>query len=140
MKIQLEHRLSSCPPQLRCIACGQTFTVGRVRSLLVNDEDRIQGDLCPKCIRLPADEIRSILAEQVWLMLEQPQLFQHQVESPETLALELFEVALEELEMPSFSQRWMKTLESCLFWNRDKNSVMARAIAASTQPPWHHNY
>ncbi|MBW4516992.1 MAG: hypothetical protein KME11_17415 [Timaviella obliquedivisa GSE-PSE-MK23-08B] len=139
MKIQLEHRQSSCPQKLRCIACRQIFAVGRVRSLLVNDEDRIQGDLCSKCVRLTADEIRLILTEQVWLMLEQPQLFQHQVESPETLALELFEVALEDLEIPSSYQRLMKTLESYLFFNRDNDRSIG-AIADSTQSPWHHNY
>lgn len=66
-------------------------------------------------------------------MLEQPQLFQHQVESPETLALELFEVALEELEMPSRSQWVMRTIESYLFNNPDEDPITIRAIAASTQ-------
>lgn len=135
MKIQLEHRLFSCPPKLRCTVCRQIFTAGRIRPLLVNDGDRIQGDLCPKCVCLPANEIRLILAEQVWLMLEQPQLFQHQVESPETLALELFEVALEELEMPSRYQWLMKIIESCLFINSDQDPEITRAIAASTPSP-----
>lgn len=68
-------------------------------------------------------------------MLEQPQLFQHQVESPETLALELFEVALEELEMPSRYQWLMKIIESCLFINSDQDPEITRAIAASTPSP-----
>lgn len=135
MKIQLEHRLSSCPRKLGCTVCRQIFTAGRIRPLLVNDGDRIQGDLCPKCIRLPADEIRLILAEQVWLMLEQPRLFQHQVESPEILVLELFEASLEELQMPSLYQWLMKTIESHLFINPDEDPVTVEAIAASTQSP-----
>jgi len=140
MKIQLEHRLSSCPDKLRCTVCRQIFTVGRIRPLLVNDGARIQGDLCPECVSLPADEIRLILADQAWLMLEQPRLFQHQVESPETLALELFEASLEELKMPSLYQWLMKTIKSGLFVNPDEDQVTVEAIAASSQPPWHHNY
>lgn len=65
-------------------------------------------------------------------MLEQPQMFEHQVESPEILALELFEASLEDLEMPSLYQQLMKTLESYLFLNRDKDRTV-RAIASSTQ-------
>ena len=73
-------------------------------------------------------------------MLEQPQLFQNQVESPETLALELFEASLEELEVPSLYQRWIKTIESYLSISPDEDQVTVRAIAASTQYPWHPNY
>ena len=140
MKIQLEHRLSSCPHKLRCTTCRQVFAVGRIRPLLINDSNRIQGDLCPQCVRLPTDEVRAILVEQVWLMLEQPQMFQHQVESPEILALELFEASLEDLEMPSFYQWLVKTVENRLFVNPAQDSAKTGAIAASTQSPWGHNF
>lgn len=68
-------------------------------------------------------------------MLEQPRLFQHQVASPETLALELFEAALEDLEMPNLYQWLAKTIESRLFVNPDQDPVSIGAIAASTQSP-----
>jgi hypothetical protein len=133
MKVQLEHRLSSCPPKLRCIVCRQVFMAGRIRPLLVNDEGWIQGDLCPECVSLPANEIQLILADQAWLMLEQPRLFQHQVESPETLALELFEASLEEIKVPNFYQWLMKTIESHFFVNPDEDQVTIEAIATSNQ-------
>jgi hypothetical protein len=137
MKIQLEHRLSSCPDKLRCTVCQQVFTVGKIRPLLVNQRGWIQGDLCPECVSLPADEIRLILADQAWLMVQQPQLFQPRIESPETLAMELFEVSLEKIKMPSLYQWWIKMLES-QFVRPDEDQVTIEAIAALTHSPWHH--
>jgi hypothetical protein len=134
MKIQLEHRLSSCPDKLRCTVCQQVFTVDRIRPLLVKQSGWIQGDLCPKCVSLPADEIRLVLANQAWLMVEQPQLFGH--ESPE-VAMELFEASLEEIKMPSLYQWWVKILESRLFVKPDEDQVTLEAIAATTDLPWY---
>jgi hypothetical protein len=136
MKIQLEHRLSSCPDKLRCTACQQVFTVDRIRPLLVKESGWIQGDLCSKCVSLSADEIRVVMANQAWLMMEQPQLFQ-QSESSETLAMELFEASLEEIKMPSPYQWWVKTLESRLFVKPDEDQVTIEAIAAATNLPWY---
>ncbi len=53
MKIQLERRLPTCPPQLKCVACAQTFPVEKIRSLLCDRAGLIQGDLCPGCRRAP---------------------------------------------------------------------------------------
>jgi hypothetical protein len=137
MKIQLEHRLSSCPDKLRCTVCQQVFTVGKIRPLLMKQNGWVQGDLCSECVSLPANEIRSILVDQAWLMVQQPQLFQPQIESPETLAMELFEASLENIKMPSLYHWWLKRLEG-QFVNPDEDQVTIEAIAASTNIPWHH--
>jgi hypothetical protein len=50
MKIQLERTLSTCPSQLTCVACSQSFKVGKIRSLLYDRTNLIQGDLCPSCV------------------------------------------------------------------------------------------
>ena len=51
MKIQLERTLPICPPQLTCIACAQAFKVEKIRSLLRDRDNLIQGDLCSTCRR-----------------------------------------------------------------------------------------
>jgi hypothetical protein len=140
MKIQLEHRLSSCPEKLRCTVCRQVFTVGRTRPLLLNNRGLIQGDVCPDCVHLPSNEIRLLLADQARLMLEQPSLFQNQVEAPDTVALELFEASQEEVKFPSLYQWFVKTIEGRLFLNPDEEQRTVEAIAASNHLPWHHNY
>jgi hypothetical protein len=140
MKIQLEHRLSSCPEKLRCTVCRQVFTVGRIRPLLLNNRGLIQGDVCPDCVQLPSHDIRLLLADQARLMLEQPSLFQNQVETPDTVALELFEASQEEVKFPSLYQWFVKTIEGRLFLNPDEEQRTVAAIASSTHLPWHHNY
>ncbi len=49
MKIQLERRLLTCPPQLKCVACAQPFDVENIRSILYDRAGLIQGDLCHTC-------------------------------------------------------------------------------------------
>jgi hypothetical protein len=137
MKIHLEHRLSSCPPKLRCTVCQQVFTVGRIRSLLLNNRGLIQGDVCPDCVHLPSNEIRLLLADQARLMLEQPSLFQPQVASPEALALELFEASQEEVKFPTLYQWFVKTIEGRFFLNPDEEQMTVEAIAAFSHTPWH---
>jgi hypothetical protein len=64
MKIQLEHKLISCPEQLSCVVCQQHFYTPTIRSLLTNDQGLIQGDVCPACLRLTPDEIKHRLRER----------------------------------------------------------------------------
>jgi hypothetical protein len=49
MKIRLERTLPTCPSQLRCIACNQSFKAEKIRSLLYDRTGLLQGDLCCTC-------------------------------------------------------------------------------------------
>ncbi|HTL89048.1 MAG TPA: hypothetical protein VL134_06590 [Leptolyngbya sp.] len=53
MKIYLERTLSTCPTQLKCVACTQPFEVEKIRSILYDRTGLIQGDLCPTCRSAP---------------------------------------------------------------------------------------
>jgi hypothetical protein len=122
MKIQLEHRLRSCPKHLGCISCGQTFASNRLRALLCRDSGLIEGDLCPRCIKQGADRIRLNLRDRATkLMLQldaQP--------SPESQArgFELRAVAAEALTMPPAYQWWLKKLE--IFHTESRELELAR--------------
>jgi len=61
MKIQLERKLSTCPTRLRCVACSQAFEPENIRSLLCDRVGLIQGDLCPTCCNLKADDLQQKL-------------------------------------------------------------------------------
>jgi hypothetical protein len=139
MKIHLEHRLSSCPDKLRCTVCRQVFMAGRIRALLLNNRGLIQGDVCSECVHLPSNEIRLLLADQARLMLEQPSLFQPQVESPDTVALELFEASQETVQFPSLYQWFLKTIERWFFLDPAKDQRTVEAIAAANHIPWQPN-
>jgi hypothetical protein len=113
---------------------------GRIRALLLNNRGLIQGDVCSECVHLPSNEIRLLLADQARLMLEQPSLFQPQVEAPDAVALALFEASQEEVKFPSLYQWFVKTIEGRLFLNPSEDQMTVEAIAASSRIPWHHNY
>ena len=82
MKIQLERTLATCPSKLTCIACRQPFDVGRIRTLLCNDQGLIHGDVCPDCLKSKASGIKQQL-----------------------------KVFTEDIKLPKFYQWWMKKLE-----------------------------
>jgi hypothetical protein len=61
MKIQLERKLPTCPARLRCVACSQAFEPEKIRSLLYDRAGLIQGDLCPTCCKLKANDLQQKL-------------------------------------------------------------------------------
>lgn len=82
MKIQLERTLRTCPARLICIACRQPFEVGKIRTLLCNNEGLIEGDVCPDCLKSRASGIK-------------PQV----------------QVFAEDIKLPKFYHWWIKKLE-----------------------------
>lgn len=111
MKIQLERKLESCPHQLVCTVCNQWFEVGKIRALLSNNKGLLQGDVCPECVKLPASSIRSRLRERASLLLQQSELSEALMISVRDRALELLQVAQEDVKFPSLLDWWFKKLE-----------------------------
>lgn len=111
MKIVLERKLKFCPNHLRCIVCCQLFEVGRIRSILYNDQRLIQGDICSECLKLSAEEIKQNMREYAMLLMEKPELCNSPTRSHHELALELLESSTEELKLPNFFQWLIKKLQ-----------------------------
>lgn len=111
MKIQLERTLASCPKKLLCTVCGQSFRVGKIRSLLSNNQGLLQGDVCPDCVRLKPSEIRNRLRDRASLLLQQPAISEAHSHATRERALELLETAQENVQFPQFYHWWMKQIE-----------------------------
>lgn len=112
MKIQLERTLATCSPQLPCIACQQPFEVGRIRTLLCNDQGLIYGDICPDCLESKAIGIQQRLKRRAVQQMARYRKgeCQHSIKAYRS-ALELLELAEAPLKLPTLWQWWMKKLE-----------------------------
>lgn len=108
MKIQLERKLTTCPNQLRCAVCDRPFEASNIRALLYSDRSFIQGDICPKCLQLKAEQIQQKLRERAMILIEEP--FCAPSTSPHE-ALELLETSTENIKFPTFHQWLIKRLE-----------------------------
>ena len=111
MKIQLEQRLISCPNYLRCKVCREVFEVSSIRAILYNNQGLIQGDICPECIKLKAEEIKQRLRDQAMLLIEKPELCSSQTTSVHELVLELLECSSENVKFPTFYHKFVKKIE-----------------------------
>ncbi len=112
MKIQLECTLGTCSPKLPCIACQRTFEVGRIRTLLCNDQGLIYGDVCPDCLESKAIGIQHKLKQRAVQQMSKYRKgeCQHSIRAYRS-ALELLELAEAPLKLPSFWQWLLKKLE-----------------------------
>ena len=110
MKIILEHKLSSCP-QITCLICRCSFTSNNLRALLYGDRGLMIGDVCPNCLKLTATTLKRALRTRANHMMAQPKGHGAATISSHQLALELLEVATEEVRFPSLYQRFLKHLE-----------------------------
>lgn len=111
MKIQLEQKLISCPDYLRCKVCRQVFEVSTMRAILYNNQGLIQGDICPECIKLKAEEIKQRLRDQAMLLMEKPELCSTRTISADELVLELLECSNENVKFPTFYHKFVKKIE-----------------------------
>lgn len=109
MKIHLERTLATCPKKLLCTTCGQLFEAGKLRALLYSDRGLLQGDVCHDCIKLKPSEIRNQMRDRASLLLQQPCDPDCRPTAHER-ALELLEVAQEEVKFPTFYHWWFKKL------------------------------
>lgn len=110
MKIQLERKFKTCPNRLRCTVCDRLFEVGKIRTLLYSDRGFIQGDICPKCLQLKAEQIQQKLRERAMILIEEPFCDSSMLSNHE-LALELLETSTENIKFPTFYQWLIKHLE-----------------------------
>jgi hypothetical protein len=114
MKITLEHKLTyplTHPQSLNCLICRCSFTSGRLRALLHSDRGLVIGDVCPECLKLTATEIKRSLEIQANQLMAQPKGRSTQTISSHQQALELLEIATEEVKFPSIYQRFLRHLE-----------------------------
>jgi hypothetical protein len=114
MKITLEHqltRLIACPQSLNCLICRSSFTSSKLRALLYSDRGLVIGDVCPECLKLTAPEIKRSLRMQANQLMAEPKSRGAQTISSHQQALELLEIATEEVKFPPIYQRFLKHLE-----------------------------
>ena len=123
MKIQLEQKLDNHSYQLCCVACQQSFSSMRLRTVLCHDSGSIVGDVCTDCLKQGTRQI------QKQLRVRSSELFkQHLIEnislSSYQQALELSELATQPLVIPRFYARWWKQLS--IFATEPQVSEIAR--------------
>jgi hypothetical protein len=102
MKIQLEHKLISCPEQLSCVVCQQQFYTPMIRSLLTNDQGLIQGDVCQACLRMPPDEIKHQLREQALQFITHRRSRSATALAAQEFALDLLRASNEPFRLPGW--------------------------------------
>jgi hypothetical protein len=111
MKVILERTLASCPEELICAACRQTFFVSDIRTLICRDNGWIEGDLCSACVKLGQVEVQKNLHDRALLLMRQPTPGSGSGPSPQKQAFMLLEMAQESVRFPKFYQWWWKKLE-----------------------------
>jgi hypothetical protein len=124
MKIQLEHKLESCPEQLLCAVCGQIFLVQQIRTLLYSDRGLLQGDICPHCQKLNEENFKKKIYQRASFLWQNADVTDNQdllkvtarrdrglLDDQKSRALELLTIAQEKVKFPNFLERWFKKME-----------------------------
>jgi hypothetical protein len=111
MKIQLERKLHPCQDKLRCTVCQQIFVVGQIRSLLYQDSGLLQGDVCPTCAKLSAQDFKETMVLHARILLQQGNPGDSQTITLHERALELLEIAKEPIKFPSFWQQVLMQID-----------------------------
>jgi hypothetical protein len=114
MKIQLERALSSCPDQITCVVCHETFWVGNIRTLLYSNNNLIQGDVCPSCIQLTASNFQIKLRNQANRLMQESRasnITPARVQLLQDRAVEILETSEEHIAYPTVFQWFFKRLE-----------------------------
>jgi hypothetical protein len=111
MKIQLERKLSSCPRQLTCVVCHEPFWAGNIRSLLYNDANLIQGDVCATCMKLETSDFQKTLRNQANRLIQESTLNPTRADFFQSRAIELLEASEENLKWPLFFHWILKKIE-----------------------------
>jgi hypothetical protein len=101
MKIQLERKLSACPDQITCIACHETFWVRNIRTLLYGDNNLIQGDVCPECMKLSASQFQQKLRNQANRLVQVASIHPERHDVIQDRAVELLETSEEKIRFPT---------------------------------------
>jgi hypothetical protein len=111
MKIQLERKLSSCPDQMTCVVCHETFWVRNIRALLYSRNSLIQGDVCPGCVKLTPSRFQQKLRNQANRLIQESTLTPAKVQRLQDRAVELLETSEEPITYPTMFHWFFKRLE-----------------------------
>jgi hypothetical protein len=111
MKIQLERKLSSCPERLSCVVCHEQFWVPTIRSLLYNQQNIIQGDVCSVCRELNSSSFQKKLRNQANRLIQESVLCPRKSEALRCRAVEILETSEEPLSRPTVFHWLFKRLE-----------------------------
>jgi hypothetical protein len=111
MKIQLERKLSTCPDQMTCIVCHETFWVRNIRTLLYGDNNLIQGDVCPQCMKLNASKFQQKLRNQANRLVQVASIDPERHDVIQERAVELLETSEEEIQFPNVLQWLSKKIQ-----------------------------
>jgi hypothetical protein len=110
MKVYLERKLSPCPDTLKCVACNEWFMPRSIRSLLLEDNGLIYGDLCPCCAKSGAEGIQQQLRIKAASLMNQACNHPSSIELYRQ-GLEWRERSEEAIAVPRFYQWWWKRFE-----------------------------
>lgn len=111
MKIHLEQKLSSCPEQMTCIVCHDLFWTPKIRALLFNRQNLIQGDVCRSCLKLKSTHFQKKLRNQANRLIQASILTPECFEALQDRAIELLETSEEQISYPTVSHWFFKRLE-----------------------------
>jgi hypothetical protein len=111
MKIQLEQKLSTCPEKMTCIVCCHSFQVNNIRTLIYDNQNLIQGDICPKCLKLNSRVIQQKLRYHADYLMHESTAHPAQRDRLCKRALELLAVSEESVKFPTFLQWLWKKME-----------------------------
>jgi hypothetical protein len=109
MKIQLERKLKNRPDQLCCVACQDSFSGNRLRTLLCHDDGSIVGDICQVCLNRGTRHIQQQLKDRSIALFQQP-VTEDMSLAAYRQALELSELTTQPLTIPPFYVRWWQHL------------------------------
>jgi hypothetical protein len=127
MKIQLERKLSSCPDQMTCIVCHETFWSRSIRALLYSKNNLLQGDVCPSCLKLKAFRFQQKLRNQANRLIQESIVTPEKFQILQDRAFELLETSEESISYPTVFQWIFKRLETFAEESRELEAARLRS-------------
>jgi hypothetical protein len=126
MKIQLERKLSSCPDQMTCIVCHETFWSRNIRALLYSRNNLLQGDVCPSCVKLRASRFQQKLRNQANRLIQESTVTPGKFQLLQDRAFELLETSEEYITYPTVFQWIFKRLKTFAEESRELETARLR--------------
>lgn len=106
MKIRLEQKLSTCPETMTCTVCRHSFHVDNIRTLIYDNQNLIQGDICPKCLKFNSTVIQQKLRYHADYLMHESTVHSAQRNHLRERALDLLALSEESIKFPTFLQ-WL---------------------------------
>jgi hypothetical protein len=127
MKIQLERKLSSCPDQMTCVVCHETFWSSNIRALLYSHNNLLQGDVCPSCLKLRASRFQQKLRNQANRLIQESIITPRKLQLLQDRAFELLETSEENITYPTVFHWIFKRLENFAEESRELEAARFRS-------------